>query len=80
MYNVTFQQVPVTTDATKKQHITYSESVSVTLVIQQAKHISHIILSSVTCPALHFTILSHNEQNFWRKKNPSSLENTSITT
>ena len=66
MYNITFQQVPVTTVTMKKQRNTYSEHVSVALVTQQALYISHTILPSVTCPALHFSALSHKQQDFWK--------------
>jgi hypothetical protein len=39
--------------------ITYSECVSVALVIQQATHMRHIILTSVACPVLpYFSMLS----------------------
>jgi nitrogenase molybdenum-iron protein alpha/beta subunit len=45
--------------------VTYSECVSVALVIQHAKRMSRIILSSVACLALpHFFKLSHKEQDF----------------
>jgi hypothetical protein len=40
--------------------ITYSKCVSVALVIQHAKRMRHIILSSVACPAVpYFSTLSH---------------------
>jgi len=48
--------------------ITYSECVSVALVIQQAKHTGCIILSSVVCPALlYFSTLSHEWHDFQEK-------------
>jgi hypothetical protein len=43
--------------------------VFVTLVIQQARHMSRIILSSVACPALQYSsTLSHKRQNLKKKK------------
>ena len=52
--------------------ITYSEYEFVALVIQNAKCMSPIILSSVVCPALKtFSTLSHKRHDF-RKK---SVEN-----
>ena len=53
----------------KAVSITYSECVFVSLVIQQARHMSRIILSSVACPALHYpSTLSHKRHNFRQKK------------
>jgi len=42
--------------------------VSVALVIQHVKHVRPIILSSVVCPALYFSTLSHKRHNFRKKK------------
>jgi hypothetical protein len=45
--------------------ITYYKSVSVALVIQHAKRMRRIILSSVACPAVqHFFALSHKRHDF----------------
>jgi hypothetical protein len=49
--------------------ITYSECVSVALVIQHAKRMSRIILSAAANPALpYFYTLSHKRHNFRGKK------------
>jgi hypothetical protein len=48
--------------------LTYSRCVSVALVIQHAMRMRRIILSSLDCPALGFSTLSHNGTIFRKKK------------
>jgi len=49
--------------------ITYSESVSIALIIQHATRMRHTISSSVACPELsYFYTLSHKWQDFRKKK------------
>jgi len=68
-YNVTFRSVRITTVDVEKQSITYYECVFVALIIQHAKRMCRIILSSVACPALlHFSTLSHKRYDF-RERN-----------
>jgi len=47
--------------------VTYSECVSVASVIQHAKHMHHVILSSVASLALHFSTLSHKQHDFQKE-------------
>jgi len=55
-------------DRAKAISITYSECVSVALVIQHAKLMSHVIMSSVACLVLqYFSTLSHNRCDFRKK-------------
>jgi hypothetical protein len=64
-YNVTLRRVRVTIVAVEKAiSITYSDCVSVALVIQHAKRMRRI-MSSVTCLALpYFSTLSHKRNHF----------------
>ena len=48
--------------------ITYSECVSVALVIQNARRMHRIILSSVVCPAVQHFYTSHKRHDFRKKK------------
>jgi hypothetical protein len=48
--------------------ITYSECVSVALVVQHTKRVRPITLSSMACPALpYFSTLSHKKHDFREK-------------
>jgi hypothetical protein len=51
--------------AVKKQCVTYSECMSVALVMQHTKRMRCTVLSSVACPAVPpFSTLSHNWPDF----------------
>ena len=53
----------------KTIHITYSNRVSVAVVIQHAERMRRIILSSVDYPAVqHFFTLSRKQLNFQKKE------------
>jgi len=53
----------------KAIHFTYSEYASVALIIQHAKRVRLIILSSLACPVqLYFSILSHKRHDFRENK------------
>ena len=68
-YNITLRGVRVTIVAVEKAiNVTYSECLFVALGIQHAMSMRRILLS-VTCPAVqYFSILSHKEQDFRKKK------------
>jgi hypothetical protein len=63
----------------KNTSITYSESVFVNLIIQHAKRVRRIILSSVVCLALpYFSTLSHKRYHFRGKVFVCFLYNFSL--
>jgi hypothetical protein len=62
------RRVRVTTAAVEDQSISYSECVSVALVIQHAKRMRRIVLSSVAYPVkMYFSTLSHKWHDFRKK-------------
>ena len=68
MYNAILTSVRVTIVAAEKQNVLNIECVFVGLVIQHAKCIRHIVLSSMACLALqHFCTLSRKRQDFPKK-------------
>jgi len=53
----------------KAVRITYSEYASVAIIIQHAKRMRLIILSSLACPVqLYFSLLSHKRHDFRENK------------
>ena len=62
---VTLGRIRVTVRALKKKGITYSECISVALVIEHAMRMRRIILLSVTSPAVpYFSTLSDKRHDF----------------
>jgi len=67
--NVKWRSVRVTLFALENtRSITYSECVSVALIVQHAKHMRRITLSSAACMALpHFSAFSHKRNDVLKK-------------
>jgi hypothetical protein len=68
MYNVILSHVFVIIVAVEKQLVLGFLSVPVAFVIQYAKHIVYIILSSVACPSLpYLSKLPHKRHDFGKR-------------
>ena len=64
-YSVSLQRFRVKVVVVQKQGISYSECLSVALVIQQSKRVRRFTLPSVACPAvLYICTLSHKWNDF----------------
>ena len=75
MYDVTPRHLRTTVVAVEKQCVTYSECMSVALVIQHVKRMCRIISSPVAWPALqHFSTFSHKTARFSGREGGGVIE------
>ena len=66
---LTTRRIRVIIVALESKTISYSECVYVVLIMQHAKRMRHITLSSMACPALpYFPPLNHKRHHFREKK------------
>lgn len=68
MYNVTLRLIHVTNVAMEKLCVTYSECVSVSLVIQRAMHMHHVVICGLSGSNMFFHITSQTVAFFFSFK------------